>query len=293
MDRLNFEPPDIEPYKQKSSITNLVLDEADLFPSDAIKTLSVFKALERFRWSQEFACFSIGSCDAPFHTSIGEALKAHRDTLVDLDLDIRHRYCKDRGHAANPYATADYPLPEYIWNPELSIRPPRCAILIGSLTDFTAMRTLSIDATALCGHQQWVPAPVRMVDALPPNLETLNLRVILRRADARPPSSESDAPSRIDNTFFVLHLIDLVRNAEKRLPSLKNVGVLIHGRDWPGSEDDFLFKDIEEECLNAGLKLKIEDEPFGTKVPYFQEQTKNWWLGRDYWHQHKPLRYIH
>jgi hypothetical protein len=292
MDRINFESPDIESYRQKSSITHLELDEAGLFPSDAIKILSVFKALERLRWSQEFSCFSTGSCYAPFHTSIGNALKTQRDTLADLDLDIRHRYCKDRGHAANPYATADYPLPEYIWNPELSIRPPRDAILIGSLKDFTAMRRLSIDATALCGHQQWVPAPVQMVDALPPNLETLNLRVILRRGEAGSPS-ESEGPSRIDNTLFMSDFIDLVRNAEKKMPYLKNVGILIHVRHWPGSEDDFLFKELDEECLNAGLKLRIEDEPFGTKVPYFQERTKNWWLGRSHWHQPRPLRYIH
>ena len=87
--------------------------------------------------------------------------------------------------------------------------------------------------------------------------------------------------------------MDLVRNAESQLPSLKNIGILIHGRDWPAAEDDFLFEEIREECLNAGLKLRIEDEPFGTKVPFFKEQTQDWWIGRDRWHQRQPLHYIH
>jgi len=292
MDRDNNPPPDIDSYSQKSGITHLVLDEADLWPSDALKTLKVPKALQSLRWTQEFACFSLGSCYALFHNSIGDTLKAHRDTLVDLDLDIRHRYCKDQGHAANPHAAADFQLPSYIWNSEHSIRPPRNAILIGSLKEFTAMKTLSIDATALCGHQNWVPAPIHMVDALPPYLETLNLRVILRRSGAEA-GSESGPPSRIDNTLWMSHLTELIRNAEKKLPTLKHISILIHGREWLAAEDHFLFEEVREECLNAGLKLRIEDEPFGTKVPFFQEQTKDWWLGRDYWHQRQPTQYIH
>lgn len=292
LDLDNFPPPDMQPYMKSSNITHLSLDEADLVPSDAIKILSVPKALESLRWSQELSCFSIGSCFAPFHNTIGDALRAHKETLGDLDLDIRHLYCKDQGHAANPYAASDHRLPSYIWNSELSIRPPRDAILIGSLREFTAMRTLSIDATALCGHQNWVPAPIQLVDVLPPNLEILNLRVILRRGDGEPPS-ELRPPSRIDNTLWMSCFMNLIRNAEAKLPSFRNIGILIHGRDWPSSEDSFLFEEITEECLNAGLKLKIKDEPFGTNVPYFTAQTKDWWLGRDNWYQRRPMHYIH
>lgn len=288
----NTPPPDMQPYVKKSNITYLFLDEADLVPSDALRTLSVPRALESLQWSQEFYCFSIGSCFAPFHNLIGDALREHKDTLVHLDLDIRHRYCKAQGHAANPYAAPDYRLPSYIWDSEHSIRPPRDKILIGSLRECKAMRTLSIDATALCGHQAWVPAPIQMIDALPPKLETLKLRVLVRRDDSGLPPKPAP-PSRFDNTLWTSHFISLIRNTEKKLPYLKNVVILVHGRDWPPSEDIFLFKELEEECLNAGLKLRINDELFGTKVPYFQEQTKNWWLGRDYWYQREPLHYLH
>jgi hypothetical protein len=249
------------------------------------------KPWKSLRWSQEFTCFSIGSCFAPFHNSIGDALGAHKET-VDLDLDIRHRYCKDQGHAANPNASPDFRLPSYIWNSEHSTRPPRDAILIGSLREFVAMRTLSIDATALCGHQTWAPVPIQMVDALPRGLETLNLRVILRRGEEGEPTGFGRR-SRLDNNLWMSHLKGLVRNAETKIPSLKNIGILIHGRDWPESEDSFLFEEITEECLNARLNLGITDEPFGTKVPYFEEQTKDWWLGRDRWYQRRPIRYIH
>jgi hypothetical protein len=292
MDRDNNPPPDLDSYSQTSGITDLVLYEADLFPGDALKILEIPKALKSLRWTQEFACFSLGSCYAPFHNLIGDTLKAHKNTLVELDLDIRHRYCKDQGHAANQYAAVDFRLPSYIWNSEQSIRPPRDAILIGSLKDFTFMKTLSIDVTALCGHQNWVPAPFRMSDALPPHLETLNLRVILRRTDAEA-GPGPDPPSRIDNTLLMSHFTELVLNAGTKLPSLKHIGILIHGRDWLVAEDDFLFEDIRQECLDAGLKLRIEDEPFRTRIPFFQEQTKDWWLGRDYWHQRPRMHYIH
>jgi hypothetical protein len=93
------------------------------------------------------------------------------------------------------------------------------------------------------------------VNTLPPNLETLNLRVILRQGDAGLPT-ESGPPSKIDNILWMSHFIGLVRNVGKKLPSLKNIGILIQGRDWPEAEDSFLFQDIVEECSNACLKLK-------------------------------------
>jgi hypothetical protein len=127
---------------------------------------------------------------------------------------------------------------------------------------------------------------------LPPNLETMNLRLILRRNDEWLLSG-SGSGSRIDNALWISHFIHLVRNAETKLPSLKNIGILIHGRDWPESEDGSLFEEVRKECSYANLKLRIMDEPFGTKVSYFQEQTKDWWLGRDRWYQRKPINYIH
>lgn len=152
------------------------------------------------------------------------------------------------------------------------------------------MKSLSIDATALCGHQQWVSASIPLVGALPPNLETLNLRIVLRLDDAGT-ISIAEAPTRFDNTLWLPHVLELIRDADKKLPLLKNIGILVHGRDWPDAEDSHLFKELVEECSSTELKLTIKDEPFGTKVPYFQEQTKNRWLGRDRWYQRKPMRY--
>jgi hypothetical protein len=51
------------------------------------------------------------------HLSLDEA------DLGEAALDIQHRYYKDQGHAANPYASLDFRLPSYIWNSEHSIRP--------------------------------------------------------------------------------------------------------------------------------------------------------------------------
>lgn len=176
-------PTAFVPFLQTSNATSLTLDETDIVPNDAIKTLRVFKALENLRWSQDITCYSIGTCYAPFFSSIGDALTIHKSTLKVLDLDIKHRHCNKSGHAANPNADANYHLPEYkyIWDAEAegSIRPPRNAILIGPLNDFTSLNTLSIDVTALCGHQHWVLAPTQMVDSLPKGLKTLRLRVTL------------------------------------------------------------------------------------------------------------------
>ena len=125
------------------------------------------------------------------HLSLDEA------DLGEAALDIRHRYCKDQGHAAKPYSYPDFRLPSYIWNSEHSIRPPRDPILIGSLREFPAVRTLSIDAAALFGHQKWVPAPIQTVGALPPNLETLNLKVILQQGNEGCPLNQDRHPELI------------------------------------------------------------------------------------------------
>jgi hypothetical protein len=85
------------------------------------------------------------------------------------------------------------------------------------------------------------------------------------------------------------HFIGLVRNVEKKPPSLQNISILIQGRDRPEAEDSFLFQAIVEECSNVRLKLRIEEEPFGTKLPYFKAQTQDWWLGRDHWYPWTPM----
>lgn len=100
----------------------------------------------------------------------------HKDTLKTLDLDVRHRYCDGDGHPANPYGTIEQLRRTY---PDArDNRTPKDGILIGSLKDFLVLKELSIDATSLCGHPKWSPAPIKMIDALPPNLEILNLRVL-------------------------------------------------------------------------------------------------------------------
>jgi hypothetical protein len=195
--------PDLHHLKGTSKVKFLAWDEADIAFADAIKKIVIPKALERFRWSRQFWCTYSATCHGPFQNLIGKAPLAHKESLKTLDLDIRHHYCSGQRHQGNPqreveedeyYKTRTFPNPK-------DRKMPRDAILIGSLKEFSALNELSMDVISLCGHQSksisdhgfgfkgvgtlmgdttnfpigWVPAPVRMLDVLPLNLETLKL----------------------------------------------------------------------------------------------------------------------
>jgi len=155
----NFAALVYEPYDQSSNITTLVLDQCSLPPTDAVRVLNIPKALESLRWCQEVSCYSIGTCVGPFHRAIGKALQVHKNTLVDLDLDIRHRYCKELGHRSNPNGKPEHLIGHYRNDhiPKCAFRGPQDDILIGSFAEFKVLKRLAIDATALCGHDKWAP----------------------------------------------------------------------------------------------------------------------------------------
>lgn len=75
--------------------------------NDIAKALRISKAGKRFRWSQKVSRFSIGSISAPVSGKLAEVLKAHKNTLEDLDLDIRHRPRAAKGNAGNPKANLE------------------------------------------------------------------------------------------------------------------------------------------------------------------------------------------
>lgn len=292
IDHLNWPRTDFGPYKKTSEVTELVLDEGELCPDDAIQVIGVPKALKSFRWSQEVKCFSQGSCYGPFHNSLGDALRDHKYTLENLDIDVRHKYCKENAHRGNPHATTESLRARYrnyrntTEDPESHTRGPQDAILVGSLKDFANVTTLSIDATALCGHQNWSPAPVQMIEVLPPSLQTLNLRVRIQQ-------TESTEKPHLDNTLWQDHVLDLIRRSEVKLPTLRNLGLLVMNHGWAGMrryeqpvderEYECFFTEIRGECERVGLKFSLAPSPDEkTCIPYFQEQTKNRNPGRDF-----------
>lgn len=278
-DPYNFPPLDFNPYFQESNITTLAFDEAMLTPSDAVKCLRIPKALEYFRWAQQISCFSLGSCYAPFHSSIGRALQRHKNTLKHIDLDIRHRYCSEQGHRGNPFGN-----PESLRSlygdriPDCAIRGSQDAVLIGSFIEYNALQSLSIDATALCGHQNWAPAPYMMVHSLPPTLQELTLRIFVNR-------HEGIFVSEMDNTLWTAQFKDMVRNAESKLPQLRRITISVIGRKvferrwmeescWPILEDERLYAELREVCEQAGIELDVKNgrKHAGTEEPFFQEQ---------------------
>lgn len=146
----DFQPLDLSSLKGTSNIAFLAWDEANIAWMDAAEAIAIPKALESFRWSQNFEGFSPGTCYGPFQSGIGKALLAHKDSLRSLDLDVRHRYCDGEGYPGNPFGTVEalrrmYPDAE-------DNRMPQGGILIGSLREFSTLRELAIDATSLCGH---------------------------------------------------------------------------------------------------------------------------------------------
>lgn len=275
----NFQHLDLSPLKSTSNITFLAWDEADITWMDAVKGIAIPKALEGFRWSQKFECFSPGSCYAPFQSEIGKALMQHMDSLRALDLDVRHRYCDGEGHPGNPFGTVEalrrtYPGAE-------DNRMPRDGFLIGSLRGFEKLTMLSIDATSLCGHQKWSPASTMMIDALPPNLQELNLRVSVCEA-------VEGQPADFENQLWLEHVHDLMDRAGDRLPSLQCVRILVLDLDQSIQDDSLIMRIIDERLLDASNRANIDyswtivalDQE--TPVPYFRDQNEARNPGRDF-----------
>ncbi len=95
--------------------------------------------------------------------ALGGELQRYKRSLVHLDIDIRHENC-------HPYKTNCK-----------GTKEPKNGILLGSLTEFEVLKKLEIGVDELCGHPNWMPSPVLLVDLLPRGLESLRLRVVVKR----------------------------------------------------------------------------------------------------------------
>jgi hypothetical protein len=156
--------------------------------------------------------------------SLGKALLGQKSSLKVLDLDIDeyldstpeqeddYHYDKDGPDMAdyekerNGLDTTESK--ESIWTRDLpNTRPYGCTI--GSLHDFDALTHLSIGVMAILGVGKRAEnnAPFRLIDALPPNLESLTLRGY--RVGA--------------NKLCDEHVQELIEGKAERLPKLKEI----------------------------------------------------------------------
>jgi hypothetical protein len=258
-----------------SGLTTLTFDDTELNPKDFIGFISIPKYLKALRWSQQISCFSIGSCMGPFYNIIGSGLTAQKDSLESLDLDIKRLDCSGKGHAFNPEANVEEMMPYYKENPENRTKDRH---LIGSLKDFTVLKNLTIEISALCGNEKWGFAPQKLVDLLPRSLQTLTLRVQFRQP--RPGVIVS-----ADGGNVLLQLTNFVRSADTRMPNLRSIKLLVSslGPGWRlKGENEWIFHELEAACVTARLNFQTEMPSFVNLGPYFQQINSTRNPGRDY-----------
>ncbi|KAH7310314.1 hypothetical protein BKA65DRAFT_601223 [Rhexocercosporidium sp. MPI-PUGE-AT-0058] len=270
--------PDLTLYTNKCAITSLVLDESELETRDTVALLAAPKALTYLRWSQDSHCGSRVGCHAPFHNLILPALEKHKATLEELDLDLRHRYCDGLNHLGNPYTSLENLRALYGESslPASLQVAARDAILIGSLRGFAVLKTLSIDVTALCGHQKWMKSPTPLVELLPAKVHTLNLRVNVK--------SDRGVATGFENDYWKEQMWDLLKRKDDFVEGLKVLGVKVcrKANSWDKRrwwEEDIvkdgekrLWTELERECKRVGVRFSVEDEEWGTKIPWFKEE---------------------
>ena len=264
-------PIDFAPLKHTSNITTLYYDESVLAPVNVISSLCMFKGLKSFRWTASQTCFALSIDFIGVQKALGAALLAHKDTLEELHVDIRH---VDRTGEARQRSSDD-------------------AILIGSLKSYTKLRRLTIDANSICGHQNWRLPGLALVDMLPPNLESLTLFVKLSILN-----TDGSKVVTFDNKVWVSSLSQLIQNAP---PALRKVSLQIT-QDPPawlgeGVEPDITFlrdviEDIKRECAKAhiafdhqmAVQVFIDGKRTAgyTDIPYFLGQIKGRNPGRDF-----------
>ncbi|KUJ17635.1 uncharacterized protein LY89DRAFT_668939 [Mollisia scopiformis] len=265
-------PIDFAPLKQTSEITTLVYDEAVLCPSDVIGSLGIFKALKYFRWTFSDTCSGSGTEGIGFQNSFGQALAAHKDSLEELYFDDRDREVRKR--AMEPAPAADL-------------------FLIGSFKEYPKLRSLTIDVDSLCGHQKRTSG-IRLIDSLPPNLNSLTLFVkVIQTGPA-----QGDKQTIFDNGLWYFNFLDMIRNARNKLPKLQKISIQLTRephwtlRDTKLELDLRPFKDAVELCAEAkiefdvGIALEVsfhhQRDVGHTTIPFFLEQIKTRIPGRDF-----------
>ncbi|KAK7222497.1 hypothetical protein V2G26_010500 [Clonostachys chloroleuca] len=159
--------------------------------------------------------------------SIGRALAQHKETIVSLDLDldlcVSEFICEgevrddpdDEDSDIETFGRDYYKMDQ---ETRLLVQKPPIALesygwTIGSLHEFTSLTNLSIGIYTLLGPPHWRgerlarQPPFRLIDALPPNLESFCLYGYKKGENAE-----------VDE-----HVNEFVNNKEARFPRLKEV----------------------------------------------------------------------
>lgn len=250
-----------------------MFEEAQLLPKHISEIVSIPRALTKLSWSQEISCFSIGSCHAPIYHTIGESLRAHIHSLEVLNLDIRQGVCRGAGHAGNPNTRLD-DVPSLSRNELEQIRQD--AHMIGRLTNFLALKSLTISNSGLCGDRIRGLAPYRMVDNLPTTLETLKLIISIRHRDGE--------LRRLEDNAWVDQLVEVVRSSNSVFTRLRRVHVLVARSDLLLPGDEIFFEEIEKVCSRSRIAFQVQKVGWkvATEQPFFKEITPVRRPGRDY-----------
>lgn len=272
-------PVDFAPLKHTSNVTTLTYDECALAPFDVLQSLSMFGGLKSFRWTISPSCFASGSAFFGFQSDFGKALSAHIDTLEHLYFDNRFPF--DKTHR-------QFPAPDMTDNN---------AIMIGSLREYSRMRTLAIDDTSLIGHQDWARTRSPLSDLLPPNLEELVLFVKVHQPPV--PQDNSDIrKTTFDNKLFYPAFLTMLHSARTVLHKLQRIRIELTSDFWGHYDPVYIvvneveFAEAKALLVEAGIDLDIRAavecsldhirEVGYTDIPYFLDQVRGMNPGRDF-----------
>ncbi|KAE9381859.1 hypothetical protein N431DRAFT_476620 [Stipitochalara longipes BDJ] len=263
----------LETLSRTSTLIDLAFDESQADPESIISILSIPKSLRSLRWTQQFYCFSIGSCTTPFYDTFGKSLIPHKETLEELDLDLRHAPCESKGHAGNPHAKGEDMLEQVrdTWRSDCH--------LLGSLKEFSSLKKLKISPEVLCGNRARSIALARLSNSLPSSLEELTLPFQFSVLQGK-------RNIQLEEQIWIHELVHLVQNSASKFRKLRKITVLDWNPhfNWPRKEDKDIFKDVDIACAEVGIDFLMlkETSQWQTPVPYFLEilPTRN--PGRDY-----------
>jgi hypothetical protein len=151
--------------------------------------------------------------------------------------------------------------------------------LLGSLYDFSSLKTLKIPPDAVCGNNLQGAAPLRLADSLPPSPEELTLLYQFSVL-------QDKRNTQFEEQTWINELVYLVQQSATKFCKLRKITVL----DWnprfnfPGKEDKEIFKDVVAASIDAGIEFLMLKEilPWQTPVPYFLGILPMRDPGRDY-----------
>lgn len=263
----------ITPMLKTSNITSLAFEGSQAPPRDIVQMLSIPKELKTLRWSQSFSCFSIGSCTTPFYAELREGLSQHEKTLEKLDFDFTALECKNKGHAGNPYAKREDMMANVrdTWRDDCH--------LLGSLKEFTSLRSLKIGADSLCGNNSRGISPSHMAELLPSSIEELNFSYELS-------FDEKTRQSQREDQIWVDELVHLARNFAVTVPRLQKISLETQVQRLTPEENDRLFDPVELACKESGIIFRrfehTTKSDWQTENPYFLEVLPTRNPGRDW-----------